>query len=110
MAEEQVTLLSFRERFFYLLARSAVVPTSPCRNHLHPPSVTRVGQGWLVRSSGSVNAFRIVFEKSALFFPVHLLIFVTEQGKMGRESAHTVSLSQLSFPTGQNGQSVEQLH
>ena len=32
-------------------------------------------------------------------------------GIMGRESAHTVSLSQLSFPAGQkNDQSVEQLH
>ena len=42
-------------------ARSAVVPTSPCREAIHHQSPG------LVRLCGSVNAFRLVFEKSALF-------------------------------------------
>ena len=88
-------------------------PSSPCRNHHHPPSITRVGQGWLVRSSGSVNAFRIVFEKSALFCNCSSSDFCYWTGKNGisRVSSYCKLVSRwIILPLGKMVKSVEQLH
>ena len=47
-----------------------------------------------MRLSGSVDPFRLVLEKPALFaLFIFCMVFVAKQG----ESAHTLSLSQLSY-------------
>jgi len=36
-------------------------------HHVQKPSTTRLGQGWSVKMSGSVNLLRLVLQKPALF-------------------------------------------
>ena len=49
----------------------------PHLHHVEKPSITRVHQGWLLRSSGSVNACTLVCDV-CIFCLVHLLLSVAE--------------------------------